>query len=317
MACRPGPPRTLQFLSQGSGAKFWIPCMLIGRPTLEPYCDVARVMKCCFQGHGFWCPNGCPFSSPNIVLEARAALAPRVSLFFDSFYSIMETCWCHRPSIRHTIGCLGLSIVGPPPYIAWTFAWHDLARLERKSNTFCSRREDWGLIPNLLWFVLGSGVPYCLTRYLKLGTKILYWQLCRKGLAWPMLVFGQNNVKSTVTRGARFQVRSARPRDTTVQCHVWMQPVWFFVLEFLCVEDVVIVLRTTTNDPWRACRPNCSSAVLDVLLSNAGRKYVHRAKTNASWMVCGREFAFSAKYDGYIQLHMLWPLGLILFSLSG
>ena len=46
--------------------------------------------------------------------------------------------------------------------------------------------------------------------------------------------------------------------------------------------DVVTMLGTTRNDPWRVCGPNCSSAVRDVLLSNAGQKFVHRGKMDAS-----------------------------------
>ena len=50
--------------------------------------------------------------------------------------------------------------------MAWNFA-----HLEWTSSTLCSRREDWELVANVLWFVLETGISCCSTPHSPLDTK--------------------------------------------------------------------------------------------------------------------------------------------------
>lgn len=63
-----------------------------------------------------------------------------------------------------------------PAYIDWTIAWHDFFGLAWTSCTFCSRREEWDLVPDLLWFVLDTcvaGSVFC--RRHPISCKIIFW----------------------------------------------------------------------------------------------------------------------------------------------
>ena len=50
--------------------------------------------------------------------------------------------------------------------MAWNFA-----HLEWTSSTVCSRRENWELVANVLWFILETGISCCSTPYSPLDTK--------------------------------------------------------------------------------------------------------------------------------------------------